>query len=101
MSTGAGGYIGEGQAAAREARKPRMEQATSPPTMPDGTPAPSLLTEEEAIKFLRIDATGVRFPRDAFQRYRKSGQIVGKRIGRCVRYPVSEVMRFVRELPDR
>ena len=71
------------------------------PMMPDGTPAPALLTEAEAIRFLRIDATGVRFPRDAFQRYRQRGQIKGKMVGRCVRYPLSEVVKFVDRLPDR
>lgn len=78
-----------------------MTQTVTMPTMPDGSPAPSLMTEEEAIRFLRIDQTGVRFPRQTFQRYRSSGQIVGKMVGRCVRYPVEELQRFVKELPDR
>lgn len=62
------------------------------PHMPDGRPAPAVLTADEAIELLRLDgAGGLR----TLKYYRDEGQLVGIRIGRKVRYPLSEVMRFL------
>lgn len=35
--------------------------ATTTPTMPDGKPAPSVLTRDEACKFLRVDENTFKF----------------------------------------
>ena len=34
----------------------------SPGVMPDGRPAPTVMTPEEAIAFLRLDQTGIKDP---------------------------------------
>jgi len=62
--------------------------------LPDGRPAPAVLTDAETIELLRLDAqTGSR----TLKYYRDEGLLVGVRIGRKVRYPLSEVMRFLGE----
>ena len=70
------------------------EQQTfsSIPFLPDGRPAPAVLTADETIELLRLDAnTGAR----TLKYYRDEGLLVGIRIGRRVRYPLDEVMRFL------
>jgi hypothetical protein len=61
------------------------------PFMPDGRPCPAVLTSEEAAAFLRLDGTGQR----ALKFWRDQGELVGIRVGRKIRYPLSEVMRFL------
>ena len=63
------------------------------PFMPDGKPAPAVLTGEEAAAFLRLDGTGQR----ALKYWRDQGELTGIRIGRKVRYSLNEVMRFIAE----
>jgi hypothetical protein len=41
--------------------------------MPDGRPAPVLLTEAELIQFLRLDLIDVSFPGQTIRRYRDAG----------------------------
>lgn len=68
------------------------EQLFSVVFMPSGKPAPAVMTSAEVIKFLRLDADkGLR----CLKYYRDQEQLIGVRIGRKVRYPLSEVMRFL------
>lgn len=62
--------------------------------MPDGRPAPAVLTGEETAEFLRLD-TGD--PMRTLKYFRDERQLVGIRIGRKVRYPLAEVLRFLAE----
>ena len=65
--------------------------------LPDGRPAPAVLTADETIELLRLDAqTGLR----TLKYYRDEGLLTGVRIGRKVRYPLSEVLRFLSEKTD-
>jgi hypothetical protein len=62
--------------------------------MPDGKPAPAVLTAEEAVAFLRLDGSGgLR----TLKYYRDEGLLIGVRIGHKVRYPLSEIMRFLNQ----
>jgi hypothetical protein len=61
--------------------------------MPDGRPAPAVLTSAEVIEFLRLNGNGER----TLKFYRDEGKIVGIRIGRKVRYPLDEVLKFLAE----
>lgn len=54
-------------------------------TVPAG-PCPELLTEEEAIRYLRLDLVDVENPDETLRRYRKQGLIRGTQVGKCVRY---------------
>lgn len=66
--------------------------------LPDGRPAPAVLTSDETIELLRLSAqTGAR----TLKYYRDEGQLKGIRIGRKVRYPLSEVMRFLAEKTEQ
>lgn len=67
------------------------EQTFSVVFMPDGRPAPAVMTGEELIEFLRLDGKGER----TLKYYRDEGELCGIRIGRKVRYPLDEVLRFL------
>jgi hypothetical protein len=64
-----------------------------PHYMPDGSIMPELLTEEEAIKFLRLDAESN--PDRTLKFYRDKGQLRGVKIGRNFLYPQKEVLQFI------
>jgi hypothetical protein len=58
--------------------------------LPDGnggfTPCPELLTEDEAIRFLRLDSIGVENPANTLRYYRKKGLLRATQVGKCIRY---------------
>ena len=66
--------------------------------MPDGTPAPYVLTSEEAIKFLRIDTNHTKHPEATLQHYQKEGLLCPITIGKCRKYPLPELLRFIDRL---
>ena len=61
-------------------------------------PCPEVMTEEEAIKYLRLDLIGVKDPSDTLAYYRKKGLLRGTQIGKCVRYRRVELERFLDQL---
>jgi len=62
------------------------------PTMPNGHPAPFVLTGEETVYLLRLDEdSGLR----TLKYYRDTGQLCGIKIGRRMRYSLDEVVRFI------
>ena len=58
--------------------------------LPDGnggfTPCPELLTEEEAIRYLRLNSIGVEKPANTLRYYRKRGLLRATQVGKCIRY---------------
>jgi hypothetical protein len=62
--------------------------------MPDGRPAPAVLTVDELILLLRLDG---KHPERTIKYYRDEGLLVGIPLGRKTRYPIDEVMRFLAE----
>ena len=64
---------------------------------PDGRPAPEVLTEQEAIEFLRLD-DGPKHPEMTLQYYRSEGLLKGVKIGRKLRYTKTEMLRFLERL---
>jgi len=54
-----------------------------------------LLSEPEAIQWLRLDQAGVGHPEASLKRLRDRGAIRTVRLGRRVFYPVQELQRFV------
>ncbi|MCC6678947.1 MAG: helix-turn-helix domain-containing protein [Phycisphaerales bacterium] len=63
-------------------------------------PCPDLLTEEEAIRYLRLDLIDVESPEDTLRRYRRQGLVRGTQVGRCVRYRRSELERFLERITE-
>ena len=61
----------------------------------DGTPVPDLLTEEEAVKFLRLDIDGPKDPSATLKHYRDKKLLRGTRIGRKYRYSRLELLKFI------
>jgi hypothetical protein len=69
-----------------------------PAYMPDGTPAPYVMTAGEAIRFLRIDTNGTKHPEATLQHYINEGLLCPITIGKCRKYPLPELLRFINEL---
>lgn len=64
----------------------------------DGTPVPDLLTEEEAVKFLRLDTDGPKNPSTTLKYYRDKNLLRATRVGKYNRYLKTELLRFLGEL---
>ena len=67
--------------------------AIPPAVMPDGSPAPTLLTEDEAIRFLRLD--GVGNAKTTLRHYRTTAKLNCTTIGRLRLYSAAELLRFI------
>ena len=63
--------------------------------MPYGTPAPYVMTAEEAIRFLRIDTNGTKYPEATLQYYQQEGLLCPVIIGKCRKYPLPELLKFI------
>jgi hypothetical protein len=63
-------------------------------------PCPELLTEEEAVRYLRLDIIDVDDPGKTLRRYRKMGLIRGTQVGKCVRYRRAELERFLDRITE-
>lgn len=81
---------------------PDMKAMIRPVCMPDGKGgtmfAPELLTEEEAIRFLRFRDIGVKIPKRALSNLRHTGRLGVVRQCRKSMYPLQELLRYVQEL---
>lgn len=62
--------------------------------MPDGRPAPLVMTPEEAGKLLRIEGVNVQTTLD---RYRKEGRLRGTQVSGRVLYTVPEILAFLKK----
>ena len=71
----------------------------SPSFFPDGrTRVPDLVTEDEAIRILRLDIDGPKDPRQTLKFYRDKGLLHPTKAGRRNRYLRTELLRFLDEL---
>lgn len=61
--------------------------------MPNGSIMPELLTEEEALIFLRLESENN--PTRTLKYYRDKGQLRGLKIGTNFLYPKSELLNFI------
>lgn len=64
-------------------------------------PAPEVLTEEEAIQFLRLDQDGPKNPQITLQYYREQGLLRACQIGKRLRYTKVELLRFLEIMTER
>ena len=72
-----------------------------PSYMPDGSPVPDLLTEDEAIKFLRLDENGPKNARNTLKYYRDEGLLHAVRVGKRYRYQRKELLEFLDRATER
>lgn len=79
-----------------------MSSVIRPICMPDGKGgmmvAPELMTEEEAIRFLRFRDIGVKNPSRGLSHLRHSGKLGCVRQSRRSLYPLNELLRYISEL---
>ena len=68
--------------------------------MPDGRPAPSVLTAEEAVVFLRLDQTNIKNPVQTLRYYRERGLLRGIKIGLKLRYRLTDLLDFLERLAE-
>ena len=85
--------------------QPHTNPILGPPVLPDGrggyTPCPSLLTEEEAIRYLRLDTLGRKDPAKTLQYYRERGLINATRISNVNFYLRSSLDEFLANVTAR
>ena len=62
---------------------------------------PELLTEHEAVQFLRLDVEGPDNPTKTLQYYREQGLLRGTRVGKRLRYQRKELLSFLDKLTER
>ena len=67
----------------------------------DGKVVPELLTEHEAIKFLRLDVDGPADPHQTLKYYRDEGLLRGTRISRKYLYQKKELLLFLDKVTSR
>ena len=64
-----------------------------PVYMPNGSIMPELLTEQEAVIFLRLDTENN--PKRTLKYYRDKGQLRAVKIGTNLLYPKKELLSFI------
>ena len=73
--------------------------------MPDGKggymPAPEIMSEAEVIRFLRLDESGAKHPKETLRRYRKKFGLKAVQLGKSVRFPLQEVCVFIKLLSEK
>ncbi len=75
-----------------------------PAILPDGnggfTPCPELLTENEAIRFLRLDNINTEDSSSTLRYYRKKGLLRATQVGKCIRYRHIELEKLLERLTE-
>jgi hypothetical protein len=69
--------------------------------LPDGSFCTPILTEAEAIKYLRLDVNGPKNPSNTLKYYRDRGMLKAVQIGRNLRYPRLELDKMVSRLIEK
>ncbi|MHC4602142.1 MAG: hypothetical protein ACYS6W_02295 [Planctomycetota bacterium] len=76
----------------------------TPAVLPDGnggfSPCPELLTEAEAICYLRLDTIKIKKPSNTLWRYRKYHGLRAVQISKRIFYKRTELERFVEHLME-
>lgn len=76
-------------------------QFSQPSFFSGGTPVPDLLTESEAIQFLRLDIDGPDDPSRTLKHYRDKGLLHPTKIGKKLTYSKRELLNFIDEMTTR
>lgn len=72
------------------------------PFLPGDPPqlCPELLTEEEAIRYLRLDVIDIEDPAGTLRYYRKKGLLRATQVGKCICYRRIELERLLHRLTE-
>ena len=85
-------------------RQKDWPQSVVPTVLPNGnggfTACPELLTEEEAIRYLRLDGIHVEEPAGALRYYRRKGLLRATQVGKSIRYRRIELERLLDRLTE-
>lgn len=84
------------------------ETATLRPTFPviailpgpEPQPCPEVLTEQEAVAYLRLNLVNTQDPAGALRYYRQRGLLKGTQIGKSVRYRRVELEKFLDRITE-
>ena len=80
----------------------KSTKVVAPAILPDGyggyTPCPELLTEEETIRYLRLDTIGHKYPANTLRYYRSKHLLRATRIGKGTLYARKELDRFIEKM---
>ena len=83
----------------REITNQIVENLIVPAALPDGnggfTPCPELLTEQEAIRYLRLDVDCAGDPAKTLKYYRDKGGLIAIKVGRMNRYRQADLDDFL------
>ena len=63
-------------------------------------PCPELLTENEAVRYLRLDEVSIEDPGGTLRYYRKKGLLRATQVGKCIRYRRIELERLLDKLTE-
>ena len=81
-----------------------LADSMTPTVLPDGNggfmPCPELLTEGEAIRYLRLDGINVEDPGNTLRYYRKRGLLRATQVGKSIRYRRIELERLLDKLTE-
>lgn len=64
-------------------------------------PAPELMTEQEAVRYLRLDTTAIDDPGRTLRYYREKGLLRATQVGRQLCYRRVELDRFLERQTER
>jgi len=78
----------------------REESIKLKPAWEPGDPCPDLLTDDEAIRYLRLHEIEIKNPGETLQRYRKEGHLRGTQVSKRVYYLKSELDAFLKKMTD-
>ncbi|MHC4674587.1 MAG: helix-turn-helix domain-containing protein [Planctomycetota bacterium] len=72
------------------------------PTLPGNPPqlCPELLTEDEAIRYLRLDTINISDPSATLRRYREHRLLRGTQISKRIFYRRAELDRFIERVTE-
>lgn len=65
------------------------------PLMPDGSPAPTVMLEDDLIRFLRLEELGIKNCANTLRYYRELGKLRPTRIGNRNCYTVQAALEFL------
>jgi hypothetical protein len=63
-------------------------------------PCPELLTEEEAVRYLRLDTVGITDPSNTLRRYREQGLLRATQVSKKLFYRRMELDRFLDRITE-
>jgi hypothetical protein len=75
--------------------------AIIPGTNGSWTPCPELLTEAEAVRYLRLDTVCIKNPSETLGRYRKEGLLRGTQLSKKLFYRRQELDAFLGRLTEQ